>query len=58
VTRGLIGGDKVTLAWNPAPVRAQEQGQAAAQPLPDRRHDHPRGGVISVDLSGQDDSLG
>ena len=42
VARGLLATEKTSLAWNArAPARAQEQGQAAAQPLPDRRADHP-----------------
>jgi len=59
VTRGLIGGDKVTLAWNPPRQFAPKNKVKlllnlcliAATTI-------PRGGVISVDLSGQDDSLG
>jgi len=58
VTRGLIGSEKVTLAWNAARQFAPKNkvklllnlcliAQSAI----------PRGGVVSVDLSGQEEAM-
>ena len=58
VTRGLIGNEKVTLAWNAARQFAPKNkvklllnlcliAQSAI----------PRGGVVSVDLSGQEEAM-
>lgn len=58
VTRGLIGGDKVTLAWNPPrQFAAKNKVKLLLNLCLIAQSTIPRGGVISVDLSGQDDSL-
>jgi histidine phosphotransferase ChpT len=58
VTRGLIASERVALAWNPPRQFAPKNKVKLLLNLClIAQSTVPRGGVISVDLSGQDDSL-
>ena len=58
VTRGLIASERTALAWNPPRQFAPKNKVKLLLNLClIAQSTVPRGGVISVDLSGQDDSL-
>jgi histidine phosphotransferase ChpT len=58
VTRGLIASERTALAWNPPRQFAPKNKVKLLLNLClIAQSTIPRGGVISVDLSGQDDSL-
>jgi len=58
VTRGLIASERTTLAWNPPRQFAPKNKVKLLLNLClIAQSTIPRGGVISVDLNGQDDSL-
>ena len=58
VTRGIIPGERTTLAWNPPrQFAAKNKVKLLLNLCLIAQSAIPRGGVISVDLSGHDDSL-
>lgn len=58
VTRGLIGNEKVSLVWNPPrQFAAKNKVKLLLNLCVIAQATIPRGGVVSVDFSGQDDSL-
>lgn len=58
VTRGLIASERTALAWNPPrQFAAKNKVKLLLNLCLIAQSTVPRGGVISVDLSGQDDSL-
>ena len=58
VMRGVIPGDRTTLAWNPPrQFAAKNKVKLLLNLCLIAQSAIPRGGVISVDLSGQDESL-